>query len=256
MKKNKRNGFWLLALGFLISLSTQQSCKKMPLTNGDVICETRTLPNFNTIHINDNIDIRLIRSDSCFIEITAGDKLMQNIISIVSDSILTIRNDNLGNLFRDDENVLSAIIYYKSNIKEIYYHSIGHLHSDDYINDDSLSSFNFKLEDGSGNISLKLLCNKFNFNSKGGTCLINFEGRCDTIKIHKKGLGPMHFEEMPCEIANITLYRGNDIFVSCRDSLNAKIYDFGNIYYEGDPKIVSHISPDATGKIIKINGRQ
>ena len=65
----------------------------MPFTNGNMIIETRQLSDFNTIHINDNIDINMIKSDSSFIEIRAGENLMPNIISEVVDDILIIKNE-------------------------------------------------------------------------------------------------------------------------------------------------------------------
>lgn len=250
MKRNILNKFcfWVF-VSLLTTIST--SCKKMPLTNGDIIHETRQLSDFNAIHIYDNLDINLIKSDSCYIKITAGENLMPNIISEVVNNILTIRNDNTGNIFRDNESPLSADIYYKSDIYDIYYYSNGDLYSKDFINDDSLSVFNFELEEGSGNINLKLRCRKFNFTSWGGSCPIVFEGQCDTLNMYKKSYAPIHFEDMPCKISKIILLRGNDIYVDCHDSINAKIYDFGNIYYKGEPKINSYISPYAKGRIIK-----
>ena len=63
----------------------------MPFTNGNMTIETRQLSDFNAIHINDNININMIKSDSSFIEIRAGENLMPNIISEVVDDILIIK---------------------------------------------------------------------------------------------------------------------------------------------------------------------
>ncbi len=236
----------------ILLLALLFSCKKMPFTNGNMIIETRQLSDFNAIHINDNININMIKSDSSFIEIRAGENLMPNIISEVVDDILIIKNENIGNLFRDKNNSISADIYYKSNINNIYYHSIGDLHSEDYINDDSLSCFNFELNDGSGDIDIKVKCSRFNLEVYGGSSSLNVNGRCDTIDIYRKGLGIIHLENMHTKVADIMLFSGNDIYVNCSDSLYARIYDFGNIYYKGQPKIKSYISPDALGRIISI----
>mgnify|MGYP003504524127 FL=1 len=224
----------------------------MPLTNGEIVNETRVLPDFNRIHISDNIDIRLIKSDSCYIEFTAGENIMQNIISDVVDDILIVRNDNMGNIFRNSEFRPMANIYYDSDIYEIYYHSIGDLFSDDFINDDTLSVFDFDVEAGCGTIDLKLKCRRINLNYYDGTACVNIEGSSDTIDIFRKGLGVIHFEEVSAKIADIMLYRGNDIYVNCSDSICARIYDFGNIYYKGQPEINSYISPDALGRLLEI----
>ena len=253
MKKHKINSLLFLAFSSCLMVMFALSCKKMPLTNGDAVKETRTLTSFNKVHINDNIDVNLIRSDSCYIDIIAGENLISNIVSEVVDGILMIRNDNIGNIFRDNETPLRADVYFDTNIREIYYHSIGDLHSSDYINDDSLSVFDFDIEDGSGDINLKLICETLNLDYHEGTSLVNIEGWCDEINIYRKGLGPIHLEDIQARSADITLYRGNDIYVNCRDYIYCKIYDFGNIYYRGHPKIDSYITPDATGRVIALD---
>ena len=111
---------------------------------------------------------------------------------------------------------------------------------------------NFELNDGSGDIDIKVKCSRFNLEVYGGSSSLNVDGRCDTIDIYRKGLGIIHLENMPTKVADIMLFRGNDIYVNCSDSLYARIYDFGNIYYKGQPKIKSYISPDALGRIISI----
>ena len=67
----------LLTLAFSICIF---SCKKAPLTIGKTITESRPLDDFNKVYINDDVSVTLVKSDSCWIEITTGENLMDNII--------------------------------------------------------------------------------------------------------------------------------------------------------------------------------
>ena len=58
---------------------------------------------------------------------------------------------------------------------------------------------------------------------------------------------------LPTKKADIYLYGSNDIYINCSKTLNANIYDLGDIYYKGQPEIKSNISPDALGKLISID---
>lgn len=242
--------FVLTLLSLLISAS---SCKKSPLTNGKVVTETREISAFDTLYLYDNIDVTLICSDTYKIEITTGENLMPNIISESNGEMLLLRNDNICNWLRSYDCPLKAKIYYKSGIKSIIYESVGDLTSDTYISNDTLSRFDLNIENGSGNIDLKINSDNIYVKTHDGTNEIKMEGIADYIYIYQVGLGPIDILGLPTKKADIYSYGSNDIYVNCSKTLNANIYDLGDIYYKGQPEIKSNISPDALGRIISIN---
>lgn len=229
------------------------SCKKSPLTNGKLITETRTLSSFNELYLHDNIDVTLVRSDIFKIEITTGENLMPNIISDVVDGAIFIKNENTCNWLRSYDCPLEAKIYFSGDITSIYYESVGFLKTNDYIMDDSTSRFDLQIEDGSGEINLKINCKSLYITSNFGTNDIIFEGKADYTCISQRGLGPIKAENFPTKIADVYSYSSNNIYVNGYEKLNSYIYDIGSIYYKGDPIINSYISPLAKGKLIPID---
>ncbi len=229
------------------------SCKRSPLTNGDIVTRTTELSSFNTIHIYDNIDVNLIKSNTFKIEITTGDHLMENIIYEVADSILTLRNENIMNWIRSYDYPLCADVYFKSDIKKIHYESVGYLKTDDYICDDTLKAMTLTIMQGSGDIDLRFNCRSYNmFVGDDCTSKITIEGKSVYGNINQRGLGPIYAADLPCRNMSVSSTDVNDIFIHCTNNLDANIYSSGNIYYKGQPEINSYISPDALGRLIEI----
>lgn len=244
----KRNILFLVTISLIALVS---SCKKSPLTNGKVITETRELSSFNTLYLYDNIDVTLIRSDSYKIEITTGENLMLNIISEVDGKSLILRNDNICNWLRSYDIPHEAKIYYKSGINSIVYESVGNLYSENGISEDTLTRFELKIEDGSGDINLKIICNDLYISAQKGTNEITLNGNANYTNISHRGLGPINMLNLPSNKIDVYSYESNDIYIFCKEQLSAEIYDIGDIYYKGNPEIKSYISPYAKGKLIK-----
>ena len=226
------------------------SCKKSPLTNGNVTTECRALPSFNTMYIYDDINVTLIKSDTSKIEITTCENLIRNIISEVNDSTLTLRNENTFNWLRNYDFPLEAKIYYNTNIKGITYESVGDLRSDSFLND-STSSLRLRIEIGAGDIYLNTKCDSIFLDIQEGTNKIDLQGNSNYFYVFHRGLGPIDGSGFISRDAFINSYTSNNIYVNCSDNLDARIYDMGNIYYKGQPKIKSYISPNVKGRIIK-----
>lgn len=245
----KRNILFLLITITLLTITF--SCKKSPLTNGKVVTEMRLLSSFDTLYLHDNIDVTLVCSDSYKIEITTGEHLMTNIITESKGEALSLRNDNICSWMRSYDIPIKAKIYYKSRIKSIIYESVGDLYSETYISIDTLSRFDLKIEDGSGDIDLKVNCKDLYMAIHSGTNEIKIEGRSHYTNIYQNGLGPIYALDLPSDRTDVSSHKSNNIYINCIEHLNANIYDIGDIYYKGEPEVKSYISPYASGKLIK-----
>lgn len=228
------------------------SCKKSPLTNGDVITEERELSAFNTIYLYDNINVTLVKSDIFKIEITTGENLIPNIISNVVDNALYIRNENICNWLRSYDCPLEAKIHYHGDINKIMYESVGDLRTEGYLENDSISYFELDIETGAGDIDLKLNCDSVYIDIHEGTNEIKLEGSSNYTYIYQHGFGPIDATNLPSSKMFVNSYTSNNIFIHCIDELDVRIHDRGNIYYKGQPEIDSFIDPDALGRIIEI----
>lgn len=246
--KNKTLYILVLLSSLMISVT---SCKKAPLTNGRIITETRTLGDFNTLYVYNNINVTLVNSDTSKIEITTGENLMSNIIAETIDGALYLKNENTMNWIRSYDIPLEAKIYHKSSISSIIYESVGSLKSEDYIINDSTSRFNLTIEDGNGDIDLKVNCKYFYLTSYFGSSQMSLEGNSNYLYVYHQGFGPIHCEAFPAENIDIHNHSTNNIFIQCEKKLNSNIYGYGNVYYKGHPEIESYISPNAQGNLIQ-----
>lgn len=246
--KNKL--LYLLVLSSSIILAVT-SCKKAPLTNGKIITRTVEVGHFDTLYVYDNINVTLVNSDTFKIEITTGENLIDNIIAESIDNALFLKNENTLNWLRSYDIPIEAKIYYKSEIECIIYRSVGDINTEDYIMNDSTSRFELRVIDGSGDINLKINCKYFYLISSFGTNRITVEGESKNTFIHHKGIGQINTKALRSEIIELYNYSTNNIFIQCEKKLNAKIYDYGNVYYKGHPEIISYISPNAQGKLMQ-----
>lgn len=229
------------------------SCNKIPLTNGDIITETRSLSDFNVINIDNNIDITLIKSDTCMIEITSGENLMKNIISDVCDSSLYVRNENNCNWLRSYDCPLTAKIYYKNDITSINFNSVGDLLSDGYLNHNTVERFDLNLIDGSGYINLTLLCDSIFVTSDEGTSQLKLQGNTEYAYFNWTTYGGIKAEQFQASTMKVYSNSDNDIYVYCTEHLYSYIFKMGNVYYKGNPEIESHISPLARGLLLPLD---
>ena len=247
-----RNIFYWTVLSVLLSL-TAYSCKKAPLTNGDIITVTRAISAFDSIYLHDNVDVTLIKSDCYKIELTTCENLADNIITDVSNSSLIVRNDNTLNWIRDYDYPLDAKIYYASDISKIYYNSVGILYSDDYIFNDSLSDFDLIIYEGGGKIDLKVRCKELYLDSDGGATEVNIKGKGIKSDIKHNSYGPVYTTDFKADTTKVFTLGNNDVYLSCEDYLTSYIYGYGNVFYKGNPEIHSFISQYAEGKLIPID---
>ncbi len=242
----------LLISTFIILIINVLSCNKIPLSNGKVITENRILPAFDTLCINDNIDITLIKSDSNYIEITTGENLMRNIITEVIDSVFYISNNNGLNCIRGYNVPLEAKIYYNNALACINFSSVGNLRSESTINTANNSRFDINLIEGSGDIDIELNILHCYIKTFYGTSKITLKGKADYSHFYHSTFGRIQAEDFTSRFIYVHTESSNDIYINCTDSLCSHINDLGNIYYLGNPEIESYIAPHARGRLIPL----
>lgn len=220
------------------------------MSNGKTITERRSLSEFDTLYVNNNIDITLVKSDSNYIVITTGENLMKNIVSDVNMRALTVRNDNNLNWIRSYDHPLRAEIHYNTNICLIKYNSVSPLVSEGCLNKDTISRFELDIVDGSGDIDIEIYCDSLFLTTEHGTNKTTVRGKSIYTHILHDFFGPVHTENLVTEQAEIHNRSSNDIYVNCTGKLRANIYDLGNIYYVGSPHIESYIAPHARGLLL------
>lgn len=243
----------ILTLCFLASFI---SCKKAPLTVGPIVTQTRHLPDFTEVHLNDNISITLVRSDTCYIEITTGKNIIDNVTTEVSNGILTICNTTTLDWIRPFDYKLQAILYFK-DIKNFVFASSGILTTRNCysgeLNNDGL--YRFEVDGGSGDIDLNINnCNDLRIVYKYGTSRLSIQGSNNqNLVIYKRSYGVIDAQNYSVKHANVTSFSATDCYINASKFINASINDLGDIYYKGEPDSINVVYGEfARGRLIPL----
>lgn len=246
MRSNIFNKLSLIIIFSFIVLS----CEKAPLTNGKPTTETREFSeHIRSLYIYDDIDVTLIEDDSFRIEVTTAENLMEKITSNVVDGTLYLKNENIRNWARSYDYPLEIKIFHNS-ITNINYKSWGFLKTEGFLSKDTIANFNLYVEHGSGDIDLKLNCKNLNINSNDGTCKITASGSSDYTYIRSRSTSPINTLELVSHDVKAEVHYIGSIYVNCENNLEANIYNYGSIYYKGEPELNIYEHPLYNGKVL------
>lgn len=241
-----------MILGLFASFT---SCKQAPFVVGKIVTETRELPNFREVRLNDNINMSLVRSDTCYIEITTGDNIIGSITTNVENGILTIRNTTTNDWTRPYDYELHATLYYK-DIRNFIFASSGTLDTKNQYNDSNYNGvYRFEIDGGSGDVDLLVNdCETFYFVYQFGTSRATLHGTNNGfLDIYKQSYGIFDAKDFKTVSTHVRSYYTADCYVNVSDSLSAEIYHVGNVYYKGNPaNITETYGPIARGRLIKL----
>lgn len=231
----------LLLLGF--------GCSKSPgdcfTSTGDVITEDRLTENFTGILMLDNVDVELIKSSSPKIEVTAGEHIIDNIITEVIDSELTIKNQNSCNFVRSFDKPISVKVYFQQ-LDSIEYRSVGNLNC---INPIESDTFKIDIHEGAGRIELELNTSISHLNFHYGTAELLVSGFSQVNYIYQASYGLIDARNLETSFNYLENNSTNNCFVQANIVLGATISSIGNVYYWGDPAI--ELSGGGSGQLLR-----
>lgn len=248
-----RNTLFILTLLLFASFP---SCKKAPLSIGETVTETRELPDFNEVILKDDISLSLMRSDTCYIEITTGKNIIDNIKTEVSGNTLTISNTNTLNWIRPYDFTLHATLYFK-DITDFTFSSSGTLDTKNQYNADNVpTTYNILVYEGSGDIDMLLNnCTDFVVLYQHGTSHVNIHGENNNfVCFHARSYGNIDARDYESRNVLIKSNSPSDCYIYAKSSIKADITNMGNIYYKGEPDSISITYGDfAKGRLLPLN---
>ena len=258
----KQTKIMLLILSAILFSMT--GCKKSPFdvftATGPIVTETRELTEFFCrIKMHDNVDVELISSSEQKVEITAGENLMRKIkTTLTADSCLIIENENQCNWVRSYDKPLRVRVYYKE-METIYYHSVGNLTTLDTLHgfliqmqDSSYRErFSIFVEEGSGDIDLKVNCEWTTIGLLYGTTAIKISGYSLVNYINSYSYGYIDAQYLTTSHTYVNLTGSNDCRVRATNELSVNITNIGDVYHYGNPKKVSR-EGNGKGRLIKM----
>lgn len=242
------NFLLLLLISFNLS-----SCKKSNLgdcfkSTGDIIEQQRKIGEFSKIILRDNVNVVFNNEQSNTIIVSAGENIIDNIITEKNGDTLDISNVNSCNWVRDFD--VPITVYLSSNkLETIEYRSIGDISCSDTIFCDSIY---VDVYEGAG--TLNILVNSYLVHSaiRYGTADLKVSGRSNLSYVYSAGFGLIDNRELLSAQIYVANKSSNDIYLCAKSTLAATIYGIGNIYYLGDPGNVS-LDKIGSGNLIKLS---
>ncbi len=257
-----------LIIIILASAACMLSCKKTPLSIGEITTQQRTISTyFDKVKILDNINLTFVKSDCNKVEITTGKNLIDNILTEVNtnDSVLTIKNDNKLDWIRPYDYTLDLKLYYK-DINYVLLATSGNVSTENQFNSDTIYNphpgdtltsplmYVFEIDGASGEIDLTLNnCPYLFVNYEYGTCKVVVHGENNQyFRVRHKSYGDLNAIDYQAERVSVTNKSVGDCYVQASERITAAIDKNGNIYYKGEPVSIDCIyGPNATGRLIK-----
>ena len=244
----------ILTCCFLAAFS---SCKKSPINIGPIVSQSRELANFTEVHVNDYINISLVRSDTCYIEITTGKNIIDNITTEVNDGILTICNTTTYNWMRPYNYKCEATLYFK-DITNFIFASSGTLTTQNNYTGELASPdfYRFEIDGGSGDVDLNINnCNDLRVVYQYGVSQLNIHGSNNRFfVIYKRSYGVIDAQNYEAETVHVKTESPSDCYISASESIEATINHIGHIYYKGDPDSIQVTYGEfARGQLLPLN---
>ncbi|MBC8319467.1 MAG: DUF2807 domain-containing protein [Bacteroidetes bacterium] len=246
MKKN--------LLLIILLLTFLPSCKKGGVSDcfyssGKLTMQERNIDDFNTILLKDNVNLILNKSENNGIVVEAGSNLVGGIKTEVNQNgVLEIRNDNQCNWIRSFESPINIHLNYV-DFDTVEYRSIGDITNTDTLKTDSLW---INVHEGAGKIDLKLDVLKLYASLHYGTASIVLSGTCGLSYVYSASFGLIDMINLESNFIYVNNRSSNDIYLRVVTNLGATIENVGNIYYAGNPPIVT-LNKIGSGELIKMD---
>lgn len=222
----------------LLLLLVANACSKSPgdcfTSAGKAVTVERSIDDFTGILMFDNVDVELIKGDSPKVEVTAGEHVIENLITEVVDSVLYIKNQNGCNFVRSYNKPLLVKVFFQ-RIDSLEYRSVGNLICRDTIS--NAVRFKIDIYEGSGRIELELNTKSSHLNFYYGTADLIVSGFSDVNYIYQASYGPVDARNLITNFNYLNNSSTNDTWVHANVVMGVIINRIGNVYYWGNPSI-------------------
>jgi hypothetical protein len=217
-------------------------------STGKVVQKERPALPFNKISIHDNINVFLTQDTSINkIIVEAGENLIDGITTEIDSGKLVLRNENSCNWLRSFKVPVNVYITF-TQLDSITTRAAGNI---TFTNDWTCYSAYLEVVEGAGNLDIKLNSYRSYFMVFYGTTNMKITGTSEVITLISAGFGPVHAEDLDTKFTYISSSSPNDLFVSSSIDLEVKIENIGNVYYRGNPSILS-TEYTSSGRLFKM----
>lgn len=189
------------------------------------------LQDFHDICLKGKMDVLLVQDSLMKAEIETGEHLQDGILFSYDGKRLTVSNENRCLWLKRLDHFPKVTLHLKElfRIRADHYGKLSTL--------DTLRTDSLYLEVWNGNPEIRLQMNNITSTLyiHSNSASLDASGRVGVAYISNGGAGPMHCENLDCDIAFTKTRSTNNIYVNVRQWLVAEINWKGNIYYKGNP---------------------
>ncbi|MFL5753044.1 MAG: head GIN domain-containing protein [Bacteroidia bacterium] len=217
------------------------SCKKENLCDcfkgtGKPGVETRDLKGFDRILMEDKMDVYFSQSpDSTFeVKIEGGSHLLKLIKAEVVGNELRLRNDNKCDFMRSYKKSGIKVHVKAPSLSYITNKSVGNFYSENTINGGMIE---YDIQN-SGDIILSVNCNTVSGHLHGaGDAIVS--GSTLNHSVHSTGQSFVNAENLDTPFCFIYFNSSGTAKINANAEIFAKLYGSGNVYYKGNPGIIT-----------------
>ncbi len=225
------------------------SCKKENRCDcikrtGDIITEVRTLPPFQRIFTEQDVDVFITQDPAVEVKVEAGENIAPLIETVVEDGILIIRNHNRCSWARSYKKPINVYIKHP-DLRYIHSNGSGNIRS---LNTITVDSFDIRIE-GAGNIDLTVNNNKVISHIYGIGDLI-LHGNTNEHACSIGGASYLYASELTTNYTWIHTYTLGLSYVKASGILIYRIDDKGDVYCSGNPVTIQKTSNNGSGQLI------
>ncbi len=222
---------------FLVCILVFNHCKKPGCFKdaGNIISQQRAATSFNQVDIFDNINLVLTQDTIEKISVEAGANILANIITDISDNVLTIKNTTDCKWLRNPSEKINVYLSIKHLIR-INYNASGNITSTNTIRADGIT---FHTDNGAGNIDIDMNAKRvyvYIFNDN--TDMI-FRGNSDSCYAYTGERGTIDFRNFIVKHQKVGYGSIRDGYVHATESLHVIMYFKGTLFYKGNPQRVT-----------------
>lgn len=242
---NKLNCIFLSFMGFFLLECKKENANCFTTTGKDEI-EKRQITGFNSIKVNDKIDVFFSQSkDSSFrVEVMAGEHILPNIKTFVDGDFLVIENNSKCNFLRSYKRKISVHIT-APHLIYIVNAGVGNFYTTDTIHENFVD-YTIK---NSGDINLKVNTKKI-VGHMHGAGDVELSGIANEHLVNSTGQSFIRAENLFTGYSEIHYRSSGEARVYVAGLLDVSISASGNVYYRGNPNTVL-VKNSGTGKLIK-----
>lgn len=224
----------------LLSFLSLVSCNKENAwdcvkTTGDEVTIIRDLGSYSSIDIKDDFEITIVQDSVNFVKLTGGKNVLPKIITEVNEGVLFIENTNKCVPVRSFKREIQLEIHV-FDLKLIHNEGVGDINSLGILNFPKLT---LEVVNGIGNINLELSTENFETYIHSGAIDLTVSGLSDEVYIYNAGLGYMFCKNLITSTMHLNHNSTGDAEVFSNYSLIIENDGIGNVYYFGNPTLVS-----------------